>query len=296
MSTIASLNVLLSAQTGPLSKGLNSAAGMVQGFAGRVKGIGGVIGGVMNSALGEIGVIVGAIGGIVGSLHKAEEASESVRKLDAVLAATGNTTGLARSQLLDLADSIERTTNFSHVAAEGAETLLASFHSINGNNFRAALSAAADLSAVVGGDLQENAMKIGRALENPIQGMTRLNRIGIGFSAVQEAQIKAMVAANNMAGAQGLILAGLQSKFAGAAAATANPFTQLQNTVLSFAERFGSVLLPAVEKGIRFIIPVISSIGDVFSTLLRYDVALFDCVVRRACLGTIHGVYRNRVF
>ena len=47
---------------------------------------------------------------------------------------------------------------------------------------------------------------VGKALNDPLKGLTALSRIGVQFTAQQQEQIKAMVEVGDVAGAQKIIL------------------------------------------------------------------------------------------
>jgi phage-related minor tail protein len=88
-----------------------------------------------------------------------------------------------------------------------------------GAAFDRAQQAAINLSTRMGQDLQASAIQIGKALNDPIKGITSLTRVGIQFTDQQKEQIKAMVEAGNVAGAQKVILGELERQFGGAAQA-----------------------------------------------------------------------------
>jgi len=91
---------------------------------------------------------------------------------------------------------------------------------------------------------------LGKALNDPITGLTALRRVGITFSESQEKTIKTMQNMGDMAGAQKLILKELESQFGGLARAAAEigtgPLVQFQNRIGDIQERIGGKLLPAI--------------------------------------------------
>ena len=101
--------------------------------------------------------------------------------------------------------------------------------------------ASVNLSARLGQDLQSSAIQVGKALNDPIKGVTALQRVGVSFTAQQREQIKAMVEAGNVAGAQGIILGELEKQFGGAAEAQrkATPGADVQQQWRTFQEAIG---------------------------------------------------------
>ena len=76
---------------------------------------------------------------------------------------------------------------------------------------------ALDLSAQPGRDLKSSAVILGRALNDPIRGLTALRRVGVSFIEVQQEQIRTMVEAGNIGGAQALMPELLEAQYGQAA-------------------------------------------------------------------------------
>jgi hypothetical protein len=79
--------------------------------------------------------------------------------------------------------------------------------------------AALDMSTLFQGDMQRAAVQVGRALQDPVRGLTALSRVGVTFTQQQREQIAAMVAFGDAAGAQRIILEALQAQVGGQASA-----------------------------------------------------------------------------
>jgi phage-related minor tail protein len=96
---------------------------------------------------------------------------------------------------------------------------LLTFGNVSGEAFDRAQMAAVNLSARLGQDLQSSAVQVGKALNDPIKGVTALGRVGVSFTEQQKEQIKAMTKVGDVAGAQSLILAQLEKQYGGSAEA-----------------------------------------------------------------------------
>ena len=166
-----------------------------------------------------------------------------------MLAATGGAAGLTGKQISDFAADLQKVTNFEDDATVGAAALLASFTNIRGDVFKDTIKSAADMTTILGGDLQGNVRLLGKALNDPSEGLSRLTRAGVSFTDQQKKQIETMQASGNVLGAQGIILKAMSDKFGGAAEASAEPLKQLQNTIGDVAENIGSLMLPALSVG-----------------------------------------------
>lgn len=153
--------------------------------------------------------------GVVQETVKAEQATA---KLNAVLHATGNAAGLTASQISDLSDELAENSLFDDDAIKDAAAVLATFRNIAGPTFREAMTAAVDLSTVMGQDLQSSVVQLGKALNDPLKGITALQKIGVSFSAQQKEQIKHFMEGGQVAKAQGVILQELAGEFGGAGA------------------------------------------------------------------------------
>src|SRR5512134_681059 len=228
-------------------KMLDGAAGEVQGtlegMTGRLGAVGGALG-----ALGPVGLAAGAAlavvtAGMVAGLREAAEAERSYRRLEAVLKATGHASGLTGQQIVDFADDIERSTLATSEAVQEAAAVLATFRSVSGETFTRTLALAQDMATVFGQDLSSAAMQLGKALQDPEQGLNALRRVGISFSASQRELIQTLMDTGQTAEAQRVILAELERQVGGAGAAEAGGLTGATNRLSdawgNFLEQLG---------------------------------------------------------
>mgnify|MGYP000945923288 CR=1 FL=1 len=138
-------------------------------------------------------------------------------------------------------------TNFGDEAIINSQALLATFKQVKGDNFNRATEAILDMAAVMGGDLKGATIQLGKALNDPIKGVSALSDVGVSFTDQQRDMIKTMMEAGDVAGAQGVILDELAGEFGGAAKAMADPMTQLTNTLGDIGETIGAEILPYVR-------------------------------------------------
>lgn len=177
------------------------------------------------------GAAVAALGAaaIRGSVAAAIEAEQAQTKLAAVLRATGHAAGLTAGEINNMADSMAATTVFDDEAIRNASAVMLTFRNISGRTFSEAIRLSADLSAVLGGDLQSSVMQIGKALNDPAEGVSALSRAGITFSDVQKDMIKGFVEANDLASAQAIVLAELEKQVGGVAQSMNTGLTKSTN-------------------------------------------------------------------
>ncbi|MFM2042571.1 MAG: hypothetical protein RLY86_1147 [Pseudomonadota bacterium] len=220
----------------PASRALqavDAAAGEVRGGAEAMAGRLGPAGAAL-AALGPVGLAVGAAMGVLTlgiteGLRAAGEAEQSYRRLEAVLKATGQSAGLTAEQIAAFADGQEAATLASAEAVQDAASVLATFRSVAGDTFTRALSLAGDMAAAFGGDLSSAAMQLGKALEDPVEGLSALRRVGVSFTGSQAEVIRSLVETGQVAEAQRLILDALEQQVGGAAAAEAGGVTGAAN-------------------------------------------------------------------
>ncbi|TAN65280.1 MAG: hypothetical protein EPN20_07705 [Magnetospirillum sp.] len=224
----------------PASKALLAINEVGQALSGVVEGMAGRMGllsaprslrsGDALMATGRSGLIaagaVGAVGAaLVQGVREMESADPSLRRLEAVLKATGAASGLTAGQLAALADEMETGTLATAEGVMDASAVMATFRSVSGETFTRAIRLAQDLSAVFRQDLSSSATQLGKALEDPIEGISALKRVGVSFSATQKEVIRSLVETGDVAGAQRIVLDALEQQVGGAGAAEAAGLT-----------------------------------------------------------------------
>lgn len=177
----------------------------------------------------------------------AEEALVTEAKVGAVIRATGNAAGYTVDQLSDMADEFSRLTGVDDELILNAEAVLLTFRKVGRDVFPEATQAALDMSAVMGQDLQSSIVQIGKALNDPIAGISALSRVGVTFTEEQKDMIKSFMAVNDVASAQQVILDELKSEFGGTAEEMEKASTGSDRLKVAFGnlqEELGRNLVP----------------------------------------------------
>jgi phage-related minor tail protein len=183
------------------------------------------VGDVAKTALGVaigqavIPALKGMADGLVSVVGEASSAQEVQAQLAAVLQSTGGAAGVTADMANDLANSLSGVTKFEDDTILSGENMLLTFTNIGKGRLPMATEAMLNMSQATGQDLQSSAVQLGKALNDPVAGISSLTRVGVTFTAQQKEQIAAMVEAGDVAGAQTLILQELQREFGGAAKA-----------------------------------------------------------------------------
>lgn len=213
------------------------------------------IGGLATAAKAA-GVVIA--GGLVLETKRAidewREAEKVSRQTAAGIRSTGGAAKVTAKDVAELSESLSRKAGIDDEVIQSGANVLLTFTKIRnevgqGNKiFDRANQAALDLSAKFDKDLSSSAIMVGKALNDPIKGVTALGRAGVQFDAQQRDQIKTLVESNRTLEAQKIILRELETQVGGAAAAEADGFDRLKVSVENLEEALGSGLGPAAES------------------------------------------------
>ncbi|WP_158590142.1 phage tail length tape measure family protein [Amnibacterium setariae] len=222
------------------------------------KGVGGVLGAVTP----YVGIAAAGLGiaKLTGYVTDSISAVANWQALNAQSAsavkATGGAANVTAQQVNALAQSLEGQTSTQAESIQQGANLLLTFRGIRneagkGNDvFNQTTAAAVDMARALGTDVPSAAMLLGKALNDPAAGMTRLTRSGVTFTKEQQAQVKALQASGDKIGAQKVILAELNKEFGGSGAAYRATFSgqlyQLQDAVGDFGEEIATAAMPAL--------------------------------------------------
>lgn len=241
--------------TGDVSS-LQRSIGQVEGKLGGLKRGLGLLGKAAALGVGAAVAGVGAIGvEAVKSLARIEKIGAQT---DAVIRSTGGAAGVTRKHIDNLAGSLEALTSVEAESITEGQNLLLTFTRIQnkageGNDvFDQATKAMVDMSVAMGTDMKSASMLVGKALNDPIKGMTALTRAGVQFSDEQKTAIARMVEMGDVAGAQKVILGELNTQFGGSAEALGNTMAgrieRIKHQFGTLSETLAAKLLPTVER------------------------------------------------
>lgn len=201
---------------------------------------------------------------------------------EAVLKSTGGQANVTAEQVVNLANSLRDMTGIDDEAIQASSNLLLTFRDVHnevgkGNDiFNQAqvailnMATALNQGAIPSTDqLQSATIQLGKALNDPIQGLTALRRVGVSFTEAQVEQIKAMQEAGNLMGAQKLILGELTKEFGGAAKAAGSTFAGqlsiLRSQFEDVLESVGKGLLPILKQlttVLQGLVPILKLVAD----------------------------------
>lgn len=197
------------------------------------------------SAIGLKGALVGAfvaagvLAGINAIARATMEAEKAQAQLNAVLKSTKGAAGLTAAELNNMAGELQKVTTFGDEAIIGAQSMLLTFTKIGKDTFPQATEAVLDVATALGTDLKSASIQVGKALNDPILGVTALGRAGVQFSDDQKKVIKALVDTGRVADAQRIILSELETQMGGSARAARDT---LGGALAGLHEAFGDLL------------------------------------------------------
>jgi len=241
MATAAELAIIIKAR--------DDASGVLDRVRGKATGLGSTLGSALK--IGAAGAAVGlgvAVVALKGFVQEAAEAQRIQAQTNAVLASTKGVAGVSAKAVSDLANSLSRVIPVDDEVIQSAENMLLTFTKVGKDVFPQATEAALDMATALGGDPVEAAMRLGKALNDPIGGVTALRRVGVQLTDAQEKQIKAFVASGDIMSAQKVILQELQTEFGNSARAAGETFAGkmkiLGTQIGNVKEAIGTALLP----------------------------------------------------
>ena len=235
-----------------------------------------------------LSLAIAALGfGLARATREAEKFERSGLRITAILKATGFAAGVTKKQIRELSTEIAATTLASVAGVEAAAAKLLTFKAIQNDVFVSALKLSQDLAEVGFGSIESGATTLGKALQDPIAGLTALKRVGVDFSASQKEQIKVFVETNQIAKAQAVIIRELNAQVGGAGVKAAEglsgAYDSLGQAVDKFFQNIGEAgVLKATTILIRGMTRAVQELNDVFfpsdqdrlQDLLRERIAL----------------------
>jgi len=211
-------------------------------------------------ALATAGVAAGGVAALGAAFIQGVKDAASfevlAKRTASVIKSTGNTAHISVKGVQGLAASLESLSGVDESLIINSENVLATFTKVRNESgrgrdiFNQATTAALNMSVALGTDLQGATIQVGKALNDPIKGISALRRVGVSFTDAQKKQIETLVKSGNVMGAQKIILKELSVEFGGAAKAAGDTFSgkiaRAKDAVGDFARDMGQKALPAL--------------------------------------------------
>jgi hypothetical protein len=187
------------------------------------------------------------------SVEEVEHQTRALQQLNQVLKTTGGVSGLTAGQLQQMAGQMEEFNRFKFddKVIMDAQGLLLTFTRIGQDAFPRALQLAMDLSVRFDQDLRSSIIQVGKALNEPVKGVTALSRAGVQFTDVQKDMIAKFIQQNNLAEAQKVIMDELTTQVGGAAKESVTEYAEAVGRLGEAWEALkislgGNIVIPAL--------------------------------------------------
>jgi hypothetical protein len=286
-----------------LSPKLEEAGVHATNFEQKIHSIGSAGMGMAKNLVGALGVTFALFKGWefvhdgIEALHELHQAEGQVK---AGLESTAGAAGLTFEELETSARSLSSQFQYSRKDVFDLQSVMLTFPAITKDVFGDAEQAVMDMATRLKQDLPSTAIQVGKALQDPVRGITALRRVGVNFNETQTKMVKHMVETGHAAQAQAYILNELKTEFGGSAkaAADSDPYFkfhklmgQVKLTVAETANKLLLHLVPALEWMITQVKDAIHWMGEHKTLMTAIGVA----VVTAAAGFTIYYTAMNAV-
>jgi hypothetical protein len=275
MATLA-LNVEILGEFKKLTNATKGAEGSLAKLNDKVgsvsKGIGRAVGGLA-IALGFTGIV----SGLKDAVRGAEEAKVANDRIDAIaksMSLFGNDTKKTTDRIKEFADQQELLVGVEAEVIKATQAKLLTFKEVAksadtmGGAFDRATIIAQDLAAAGFGEATANATQLGKALNDPIRGISSLTRVGLTFTESQKSVIKSLQESGDMAGAQQVILAELERQVGGTSAATVTSSEKMALAFGAIQDAVGTAVMPVLDGLTSFMIESVPKVEAFFKELM----------------------------
>lgn len=231
----------------------------------------------------------GAVAFVKGGIDETRQWAEATNQLNAALENTGGVSGMTVGQMQGLAVQIQNTTKFTDDQTAAAEAMMLTYTRVTSAVFPRAIELSADLATRMGTDLSGAAQTVGKALQDPEEGLGALNRQLRLFDNATEQQIKNMMRSGDVIQAQNAILAALESRVGGAGEAGQTAFDRFSHATDDLQQAFGDGLTPALADALALMTKLssdenmlrfVGALGTALGFLVRILTFVVDMISR----------------
>lgn len=189
----------------------------------------------------------------------AEESEKATRKLEQVFKSMGETSGKSAKKAQEFASSLMMEIAVDDENIIAVQTKLATFEKVIKNTagtseiFERATRAAFDLEAAGFGEGTQNAVQLGKALQDPLHGMIALKKAGTLTAADIERIGTKYKQTGNLLEAQKSILKAVEKQVGGVAKANVSATARIKIGFGEIVEKLGGALLPMLDRFSKWI-------------------------------------------
>jgi len=289
MAEIARITAVVTANTTQFTRGMKAADAQTRATAASMRGASNSAMTTANSmnrvgasskvaAAGlkaaKVGLAAIAVTAFIGTRELMDQ-SRVAAQTAAAIKSTGGAARVTATHISDMASALQAQTGLADDAIQGAQNLLLTFTKISNAGpdkiFDRATQATLDLSVAFGKDLSSTAIMVGKALNDPIKGITALGRAGVQFTKAQKETIKGLAESGRVGEAQKLILRELEMQIGGSAKAFGKSLPgQVQRAQRSFeslSESVAKAVIPAFLAAAPPLMDLMKAATPLFTTI-----------------------------
>lgn len=203
-------------------------------------------------------------------------------QLESGLRSTSNAANTTVTGMASLATAMERTTGVEAELVMEGQALLQTFTNVrneagaNNDVFNRATQAAIDLSYKGFGSVTDASKMLGKALNDPIKGISAMSRAGVTFSEDQKKMITSLVETGDQLGAQKIILNEVEKQVGGAAAAYGETLPGKIDRANAAIGEITENLLASAAPALETVAEAVMSLGVEMGLLNSVDITLPD--------------------
>lgn len=237
----------------------------------------------------------GLVLGFKAAIQSANDHAKALALTEAGIKSTGGAANVTAKQIGDFANALEKKTGVDDLAIQSGQNMLLTFTAIRnevgkGNDiFNQTSRAVTDMAVRMNNgsanaeQMSKTAILVGKALADPIKGLSALHRVGVEFTDGQKKAIETMVKAGDTMGAQKVILKELNKEFGGSAEAVGKTLPGQLNILKArlddVAQKIGDKLIPALTSAVSWVSANWPQISAVFETVSNAVIGAVSFVV-----------------
>jgi hypothetical protein len=203
------------------------------------------------AALGAVGL---AAKSAIAAGEAAATANARIAQINKSMGLFGASTDKVNERLIEYANITARATGVDQNQIKATQAKLLTFGALAktadeaGGAFDRATKAAIDMAAAGFGEASMNAVQLGKALNDPIKGITALAKSGVTFTEQEKDKIAVLVESGKILEAQEMVLKAIETQVGGTAEATANDSDKMKVAFSQVSESIGILLLPLFQQ------------------------------------------------
>jgi len=173
-----------------------------------------------------------------------------LENMNGISAATDKTV----ERMAAYASTVSKATGIDDEQIKAVQKKLLMFKSVRksadvmAGSFDRATAAAIDLAAGGFGEMESNAIKLGKMLEDPANKLDSLSKAGVTFTQTEKDKITVLAESGRMLEAQELILGKIEGRVKGLAEESATPFDKMMQQFADMGDTIGEAMLPHLEE------------------------------------------------